>query len=392
MRDLVPHVFSEVKDMSKYNEMIIHMETLGYAEKRQFLQYLVQMAERARHQFSVDDKTALLSYAYEEAERMLRAIPEAGSYKEKDLIFECEDFLLGLVMHLSGSSGNIPDDKLIKLKALAELVDKERYIERTLDSVFSQDAISEADINRLLYWVRSSTDEYQKSKLFLGLAHYSQDISKFNDGAKQLMTDYLVSELYRLMKLDTADAWNTLELLADVCKHFGCDRVVAALTDLLQLGHHHINFYAVDSLFTLGADVPQSVIHALAQDLEYANLTYGVLQRCGKTELFPENCTTEEYLAKSDLVHWLTFPTELGKVPDEIVYIGRIKLLFKKEEFHVFKFRSDSDTLDDGLKNKWLIGWSSNEGGTFINFDEYALFEKATIDATLKNIKKKLIG
>lgn len=385
-------IFSEVKDMSKYNEMIIHMETLGYAEKRQFLQYLVQMAERARHQFSVDDKTALLSYAYEEAERMLRAIPEAGSYKEKDLIFECEDFLLGLVMHLSGSSGNIPDDKLIKLKALAELVDKERYIERTLDSVFSQDAISEADINRLLYWVRSSTDEYQKSKLFLGLAHYSQDISKFNDGAKQLMTDYLVSELYRLMKLDTADAWNTLELLADVCKHFGCDRVVAALTDLLQLGHHHINFYAVDSLFALGADVPQSVIHALAQDLEYANLTYGVLQRCGKTELFPENCTTEEYLAKSDLVHWLTFPTELGKVPDEIVYIGRIKLLFKKEEFHVFKFRSDSDTLDDGLKNKWLIGWSSKEGGTFSNFDEYALFEKATIDATLKNIKKKLIG
>ena len=384
--------FSEVKDMSKYNEMIIHMEPLGYAEKRQFLQYLVQMAERARHQFSVDDKTALLSYSYEEAERMLRAIPEAGSYKEKDLIFECEDFLLGLVMHLSGSSGNIPDDKLIKLKALAELVDKERYIERALDSVFSQDAISEADINRLLYWVRSSTDEYQKSKLFLGLAHYSQDISKFNDGAKQLMTDYLVSELYRLMKLDTADAWNTLELLADVCKHFGCDRVVAALTDLLQLGHHHINFYAVDSLFTLGADVPQSVIHALAQDLEYANLTYGVLQRCGKTELFPENCTTEEYLAKSDLVHWLTFPTELGKVPDEIVYIGRIKLLFKKEEFHVFKFRSDSDTLDDGLKNKWLIGWSSNEGGTFSNFDEYALFEKATIDATLKNIKKKLIG
>ena len=378
--------------MSKFNEMIAQMETVGYAEKRQFLQYLAQMAERAKHQFSADDKTALLSYAYEEAERMLRAIPKADSYKEKDLIFECEDFLMGLVMHLSGSPSNIPEDKLIKLKALAELVDKERYIERALDSVFSQDAISEVDINRLLYWVRSCTDEYQKSKLFLGLAHYSQNISKFNSGAKQFMTDYLVSELCRLMKLDTADAWNALELLADVCKHFGDARVVAALTDLLQLGRHHINFYAVDSLFALGADVSQTVIHALAQDLEYANLTYGVLQRYGKTELFPVNCTTEEYLAKSDLVHWLTFPTELGKVPDEIVYIGRIKQLFKKEVFHVFKYRSDSDTLDENLKNKWLIGWSSNDGGTFSNFDEYALYEKHTIDATLKNIKKKLIG
>lgn len=378
--------------MSKFNEMIAQMETVGYAEKRQFLQYLAQMAERAKHQFSADDKTALLSYAYEEAEQMLRAIPKADSYKEKDLIFECEDFLMGLVMHLSGSSSNIPEDKLIKLKALAELVDKERYIERTLDSVFLQDTISEADINHLLYWVRSSTDEYQKSKLFLGLAHYSRDISKFNNGAKQIMADYLVSELCRLMELDTADTWNALELLADVCKHFGDARVVAALTDLLQLGQHHINFYAVDSLLTLGADVSQSVIHALARDLEYANLTYGVLQRYGKTEYFPADCTTEEYLAKSDLVHWLTFPTELGKIPDEIVYIGRIKQLFKKEVFHVFKFRSDSDTLGDDLKNKWLIGWSSNEGGTFSNFDEYALFEKATIDATLKNIKKKLIG
>ena len=378
--------------MSKFNEMIAQMETVGYAEKRQFLQYLAQMAERAKHQFSADDKTALLSYAYEEAERMLRAIPKADSYKEKDLIFECEDFLMGLVMHLSGSPSNIPEDKLIKLKALAELVDKERYIERALDSVFSQDAISEVDINRLLYWVRSCTDEYQKSKLFLGLAHYSQNISKFNSCAKQFMTDYLVSELCRLMKLDTADAWNALELLADVCKHFGDARVVAALTDLLQLGRHHINFYAVDSLFALGTDVSQTVIHALAQDLEYANLTYGVLQRYGKTELFPVNCTTEEYLAKSDLVHWLTFPTELGKVPDEIVYIGRIKQLFKKEVFHVFKYRSDSDTLDENLKNKWLIGWSSNDGGTFSNFDEYALYEKHTIDATLKNIKKKLIG
>ena len=263
--------------MSKFNEMIAQMETVGYAEKRQFLQYLAQMAERAKHQFSADDKTALLSYAYEEAERMLRAIPKADSYKEKDLIFECEDFLMGLVMHLSGSPSNIQEDKLIKLKALAELVDKERYIERALDSVFSQDAISEVDINRLLYWVRSCTDEYQKSKLFLGLAHYSQNISKFNSGAKQLMTDYLVSELCRLMKLDTADTWNALELLADVCKHFGDARVVTALTDLLQLGRHHINFYAVDSLFALGTDVSQTVIHALARDLEYANLTYGVL-------------------------------------------------------------------------------------------------------------------
>jgi len=66
--------------------------------------------------------------------------------------------------------------------------------------------------------------------------------------------------------------------------------------------------------------------------------------------------------------------------------------LFRKEVFHVFKFRSDSDTLGDDLKNKWLVGWSSNDGGTFSNFDEFAPFEKEPAEKALKLIKKKLIG
>ena len=383
---------TEVNHMYKFNEMITQMQSVGYAEKRQFLQYLAQMAERARHQFSAEDKAALLNYAYEEAESMLRAIPEAGSYKEKDLIFECEDFLMGIVMHLTGSAANIPEDKLIKLRALAELVNRERIIETTLDEIFAQPSVSETDINRLLYWVRTSTDEYQRSKLFLGLAHYSQSLSKLNDGAKQTLTEHILSELNRLMQLNNGDAWNTLELLADVSKHFPDGRGVAALTQLVQLGRNHINFYAVDSLYTLGAEVSRTVIEDLARDLEYANLTYGMLQRHGKADLFPAECVTEEYLAKSDLVHWLTFPTELGKAPDEIVYLGRIKQLFKKEAFHVFKFRSDSDTLEEGQKNKWLIGWSSNEGGTFSNFDEFAPYQQEPIEKALKLIKKRIIG
>ena len=378
--------------MSKFKEMIAQMKSVGYAERRQFWQYLAQVAERARHQINAEDKTALLTYAYEEAEAMLRAIPEADSYKEKDLIFICEDFLMGVIMHLTGSADKLPQDKVIKLKALAELVNRERVIETTLDDIFAQSAIVETDINRLLYWVRSTSDEYQKAKLWLGLTHYSRDMSKLNAGAKQLLTDHIAAEASRLMQLNTEDAWNALELLADVGKHFADSRVTEALTGMLTLGRNHICFYAVDSLLTLGAGVPQPVIDALARDLEYANLTYGILQQHKKAALFPAECTTEEYLAKSDLVHWLTFPTELGKAPDEIVYLGRIKQLFKKEVFHVFKFRSDSDTLEEARKNKWLIGWSSNEGGTFSNFDEFAPYEKETTEKALKLIKKRIIG
>lgn len=378
--------------MSKFDEMIAQMKAADYAEKRQFLQYFARMAEQARRQITPEDKAALLDYAYGEAEAMLRAIPEADSYKEKDLIFECEDFLMGVIMHLTGSAANIPEDKLIRLKALAELVNRERVIETTLDEIFSQASIADTDINRLLYWVKSTPDEYRKAKLWLGLTHYSRGLSKLSADARQTLAAFILSELNRLMQLNNEDAWSSLELLADVCKHFGDGQVRDALSRLLGLGRNHINFYAADSLLTLGAEIPLSVMDALARDLEYANLTYGMLQQHGKAGLFPAEFASEEYLAKSDLVHWLTYPTELGKAPDEIVYLGRIKQLFKKEVFHVFKFRSDSDTLGDDLRGKWLIGWSSNEGGTFSNFEEFAPYEHEPVEKALKLIKKRIIG
>lgn len=378
----------DVVHMSRFDDMIATMKTVDYREKRQFLEYLLRMAETAKHQFSQEDINSLLSYAFEEVDNMLEAIPAAESYKEKDLIFACENYLLGIVMHLCNSPAKLPQKELLKIKALTELVKRERYIETTLDQIFEQTIITKTDINRVLFWVRQTTDEYQKCMLFLGLVHHQKEISKLDSDAKKALADYSVGEMRRLMELRSEDAFNTLELVADVSKHFADDNVIAALRDLLQLEDNHIRFYVIGTLCAMGLDIPQPVIEALARDLEYANLTYLLLQKKGKTALFPAEYATEEYLAKSDLVRWLTYPTELGKAPDEIVYIGRIKQLFKREIFHVFKFRSDSDTLGNDLKNKWLIGWSSNKGGTFSNFDEFAPFEKEPPKKLLSLIQK----
>ena len=378
--------------MSKFDEMIQTIKNSNFQDKKQFLQYLVQMTEHGGHQPVREDNIALLEYAYWEVDNLRRVIPETESYKEKDPMLICGELLLGLVMGVCKSPSRIPQDKMQKISALAETVKKERYIENTVDDIFEQSSITETDINRLLYWARQCTDEYQKGKLFEGLAHYQKDFSKLDSGANQAMAAYIASEIPRLMALNCEDAWVVLELIADVCKYFVDENIIDALMELLQLGRNHINVYAVDTLCGMGLDVPQPVIESLARDLEYAFIAYHILQRQGKTAQFPAECTTEEYLAKSDLVHWLSFPTELGKAPDAIEYIGKVKYFFKKEVFYVFKYRSDSENLNEEQKNKWLIGWSSDDGGTFSNFDEYAPFEQETTEKTLRLIRKKLIG
>lgn len=69
--------------MSRFQEMICTMKTVDYGEKKQFLQYLVRITERAKYQLTREDQQELLAFAYEEVDRMLRAIPAAGTTRKK---------------------------------------------------------------------------------------------------------------------------------------------------------------------------------------------------------------------------------------------------------------------------------------------------------------------
>ena len=382
--------------MSQFDSIISSLRNEPYSVKKQLLEFTLQMLQdmqNSKKPLESKDKTALLEYAFSEIGAFLLAIPNTASYKEKDLIFTCEDLVLGLIMHLYPTPADIPQDNLAKIQLLVEIVKKERYIETTVDNLFEAETIAAADVDMLLSLVNQTEDEYQKGMLYAGLVHYKDDIAKFSDEAKACITAHLISELKRYLNCGqlTSDCVNNLETMADISRYFADDTIIGLLQKILALGYDNINYAAASTLLCLSEEVPTEVIVSLANNLEYANLTYSLLKEFGKQNLFPKECSTPEYLAKSDMVHWLMYPTELGKEPDEIEYIGKITYLFKKDVYYVFKYRSNSDTLSENLKNKWLIGWSSTNGGTFSNFDEYALYEKSTIDATLKNIKKTLI-
>lgn len=380
--------------MSRFDEMIVTAKDVDMKERKQFLQYMLNVIRQSKSKLDPADKNAILEFAYGQVDACLAAVPEAQSYKEKDHIFENEDLALGIIMSLCPTPAAIPEDKLMKIQSLVKLVEEERKIETTLDAIFAQESIQESDITRLLYWVKQTNDEYQRSMIYAGLLHYRDRIRNLSEGAKDKLSGHIHSELRRILALDSLDGEpaEALEMLADVCRLFPRAETPSMLLDVLSLRRNQISYYAAESLLSLSQEVPQWAIDDLARDLVHANLIYGTLEQHGKAHLFPRELASEEYLAKSDLVHWLTYPTELGQAPDEIEYIGKISYLFKMEVYHVFKYRSCSDTLGDDLRDKWLIGWSSKDGGTFSNFDEFAKFDLGSTGKTLKNIKKKLIG
>lgn len=377
--------------MSVFDELLQGLQAADYPEKSQLLNYLMHTLKQIK-KLAPEDRDAVTAYVCWEVDEMLAALPAVEDYRRKDSMFECEDVLLGILMHLHPNSGTLPAGMMHKLERLAKLVEGYRSLEGAIDKLFEMDPIDGSAAGEVIALAEGIEDDYRRGKLYAGLVHYHDRYGKLTADAKVRFAAHIEGAIDRCLGMESKEARDNLELLADLCRQFPTEATAGQLEKLLEIEDGGIRFFAADSVLTLGLELPKHIVEVLARDLEYANLTYDVLKQHGKQSLFPAELANEEYLAKSDLVHWLTYPTELNGKPDEIEYIGKVTWLFKKDVYHVFRFRSHSDNLAEEDHGKWLIGWSGSAGGTFSNFDHYDDYAKPTVEATLKNIKKKLIG
>ena len=363
-----------------------------YDEKNQMLALLLAYIKSKRYKPSKQDKEVLSDFAFHEMREIIAASQKAEGYKEKSNMFRYGDNFYFLIMAIHKSPTELASEEIALMKELGSLMEKELYLEHRMENMFTQEIISSSDVNDLITKLNATKDEYEKGLFYAGLLHFRNEHSRLLETSKIAIADYMKKELARYIEeYDTPDEdkQKSFEALCEACAYFINDGILSLLYKVLELGNNGLSFFAVMTLAKTENEIPEDTVAILAKDLIYAEGLYCVLKNAGKDSLFPAELINDVYLAKSDLVHWLTFPTELGKAPDEIEYVGKARV--KKEEYYIFKYRSDSDKLSDDLKGKWLIGWANDDGGTFSNFDEYEKFEKDTPEKTAKYIGKKLL-
>jgi len=56
----------------------------------------------------------------------------------------------------------------------------------------------------------------------------------------------------------------------------------------------------------------------IAANSETRNWFYNALVKMGRSEIYPEEYRNQKSFAESNMVEWLVYPTELGRMPDEI--------------------------------------------------------------------------
>ena len=367
-------------------------------DKSQILTYLGRALSSSKKKPAAADRNEIGTYVLSELEAIPALLDKAENYRKKDEIFSLMDSLVGLVTLCYDSPAAMPRDKVEMIQRVIERCNKERFLENAIDEAFGGNP-TEADMERILCMAAPLKDEFQKGQLWHGLLHYKGQVQRLSNDAKAVLAKYAVAELSRFAEARKEGAF-TEEMLGNL--EFICDaagalmfnapanpELVGLISDLFEMKDSDISYYALSTLLSVGEKAPDEVIVALANDLVYADLTYSLLERHHMTHRFPAELCAPAYLAKSHMVSWLVYPTELGREPDEIELLGVTKK--KGETFHVFRFKSDSDNLGDDLKGVWLIGWSGDDGGTFSNFDKYADYEKKTPEKTVKYIRRKLL-
>lgn len=156
-------------------------------------------------------------------------------------------------------------------------------------------------------------------------------------------------------------------LLLDVMGYFPGEGVADLLVQSLQYLDPRLKLFAAISLLRKGIDVPELVVHEIAASSETRNVLFQRLSELGRSQLFPESFKTQEAFAESDMVGWLIFPTELGRVPDEIELMKVISIDTKTNgplDYYVLRFRTHPPHW--ASKDGWMAGTS----GPFLRRDE----------------------
>ncbi len=150
------------------------------------------------------------------------------------------------------------------------------------------------------------------------------------------------------------------------------------LRSLMGIGDIKLRMCTAISMVRLGQHLEARDMVEVAADREVRNCFYDKLEILGNHDIFPEEYKTQEAFAESNMVNWLTYPTELGRVPDEIQLMNVFDT--GGEEYYLFRFKCTSS--EDWVEKGWMVGVSgpfdkrfkpttTAEGHTFSHFGRW---------------------
>jgi hypothetical protein len=173
-------------------------------------------------------------------------------------------------------------------------------------------------------------------------------------------------------------------LLLDVLGYVPGAAAHAAVEEATRFNDPRLALFAIRALLRRGKRVEDSDLLRIAAAAETRNLLFDSLQALGRRDLFPQAWATQAALAESEMVGWLTYPTELASVPDEIELMKVVSEDVGGDDgildFYLYRFRTQEPHW--AAKDGWMAGVAgpfrradapstTSHGYTFSTFEKW---------------------
>ncbi len=201
--------------------------------------------------------------------------------------------------------------------------------------------------------VKDTSIQSEISKAMIGL--HDELRAKLHPHQKSEGLDWMWDDEYQ-------EPRSLAALVLDVLGHTTTPEAERGLVEALEYKDPQLKMFAVLGLAGHGKQPPRQPLREIAKSSETRNWVYRGLAELDRLDLFPAEYATQEAFAESEMVNWLTYPTELARVPDEIELMAVIPETLEEGagETYVFRFRT--------LPPHWAAreGWMAGAAGPFL--------------------------
>lgn len=183
-------------------------------------------------------------------------------------------------------------------------------------------------------------------------------------------------------------------LLLDIMGYLISDEYEQILKVNLNSDDPRFIYFAAQSLLRNDIFVNKKYFERIAEDDEMRKWLFSFLKENKSLQFIDKSYFSQEELAKSDMVNWLIYPTELASAPDEII-LEKIFTETTKEgevDFYIFKFKKNPPHW--AAKKGWMAGVSGPFNkrdvptieGSGYTFSSFSSWESQTVDELLEEI------
>ena len=128
----------------------------------------------------------------------------------------------------------------------------------------------------------------------------------------------------------------------DIAGYLKSSRLEPLLFQALSLSDPRLAAYAAVALLRHGVSVQKEICIGIAACHETRAMFFELLKQFGRLDYFPSEYCQWDAFAAADMVQWLSYPTELGREPDELQLMATFSnnVGLENQVLYVWRFRT----------------------------------------------------